>query len=91
MPDYRGIVQCEGYAAYKNVVDAACGEAITLAFCWEHLRRRFFDIAKDGNAPIGSEALERIAKLYVIEQTIRGQSAGERRARAPGEKQTSRA
>ena len=38
-----------------------CGEAITLAFCWAHLRRKFFDIAKDGNAPIASEALERIA------------------------------
>ena len=77
---YRGIVQCDGYAAYKTVADAACGEGITLAFCWAHLRRRFFDIAKDGPTPIASEALERIAKLYVIEKTIRGQSAGERRA-----------
>jgi transposase len=77
---YRGVVQCDGYAAYKNVADAACGEAITLAFCWAHLRRKFFDIAKEGCAPIASEALERIAKLYVIEKTIRGQSADERRA-----------
>jgi len=77
---YRGVVQCDGYAAYKNVADAACSQAITLAFCWAHLRRKFFDIAKDGNAPIASEALERIAKLYVIEKTIRGQDANERRA-----------
>ena len=56
------------------------GEAITLAFCWAHLRRRFFDIAKGGNAPIASEALERIAALYAIEKTIRGASADERRA-----------
>ena len=40
----------------------------------------FFDIAKGGNAPIASEALERIAALYAIEKTIRGKSAGERRA-----------
>jgi transposase len=77
---YRGIVQCDGYAAYKNVAEAACRGAITLAFCWAHLRRKFFDIAKEGNAPIASEALERIAKLYVIEKTIRGQSAGDRRS-----------
>jgi len=77
---YRGVVQCDGYAAYKNVADAACGEAITLAFCWAHLRRKFFDIAKDGCAPIASEALERIAKLYLIEKTIRGQTADARRA-----------
>ena len=54
---YRGIVQCDGYAAYKKIA-AAPGEAITLAFCWAHLRRRFFDIAKSGDAPIASEALE---------------------------------
>jgi transposase len=75
---YRGVVQCDGYAAYKTIADA-CGEAITLAFCWAHLRRKFYDIAKDGNAPIASEALERIAKLYLIEKTIRGQSADGRR------------
>jgi hypothetical protein len=32
-----------------------------------------------GNAPIASEALERIAALYAIETTIRGLSANERR------------
>jgi len=76
---YRGIVQCDGYAAYKKIADADSGETIMLAFCWAHLRRGFFDIAKGGNAPIASEALERIAALYAIEKTIRGKSAGERR------------
>jgi transposase len=66
---YRGIVQCDGYAAYKTIA-AAPSRAITLAFCWTHLRRRFFDIAKGGDAPIASEALERIAALYAIEKTI---------------------
>jgi transposase len=75
---YRGLVQCDGYAAYKTIAKADGGAAITLAFCWAHLRRKFFDIAKDGNAPIAEEALERIARLYVIEKTIRGQSADAR-------------
>ena len=77
---YRGIVQCDGYAAYKAIAHAACDEAITLAFCWAHLRRRFYDIAEGGPAPIASEALARIAALYAIEKTIRGRSADERRA-----------
>lgn len=77
---YRGIVQCDGYAAYKTIADKTPGEAITLAFCWAHLRRHFFDLAKAGNAPIASEALERIAAIYAIEKTIRGSSAEERRA-----------
>jgi len=78
LDQYRGIVQCDGYAAYKAIAAAAPGEAITLAFCWAHLRRKFFDIAKGGNAPIASEALERIAELYAIEKTIRGMTADER-------------
>jgi transposase len=77
---YRGIVQCDGYAAYKAIANATGGEAITLAFCWAHLRRRFFELAQGGPAPIASEALERIAVLYAIEKTIRGRSAEERRA-----------
>ena len=31
-----------------------------------HLRRRVYDIAKGGDAPIASEALERIAALYAM-------------------------
>jgi transposase len=76
---YRGIVQCDGYAAYKTIANTR-DATITLAFCWAHLRRRFFEIAQGGPAPIASEALERIAALYAIEKTIRGRSAGERRA-----------
>ena len=72
-------MQCDRYAAYKTVAGNSCGEAITLAFCWAHLRRQFFDTAKDGHAPVASGALERIAKLYMIEKTIRGQSADARR------------
>lgn len=73
---YRGIVQCDGYAPYKKLPQ----DRITIAFCWSHLRRQFFDIAKGGNAPIATEALTRIAALYEIEARIRGKPAEERRA-----------
>ena len=79
LDSYPGVVQCDGYAAYKTIAAKAPGEAITLAFCRAHLRRGFFDLAKTGNAPIASEALERIAALYAIEKTIRGASATIRR------------
>ena len=78
---YRGIVQCDGYAAYKQVAQRGrAGNAVTLAFCWAHWRRRFYEIAKAGSAPIAEEALRRIAGLYKIEGQIRGNSAVERRA-----------
>jgi transposase len=74
LKDYRGIVQCDGYAPYKKLPK----EHITLAFCWAHVRRHFFEIAKKGDAPIATQALLRIAQLYRIEQKIRGNSAEER-------------
>jgi hypothetical protein len=77
---YSGIVQCDGYAAYKRLADPKReGGAVMLAFCWSHWRRRFYEIAKSGPAPIASEALKRIATLYAIEAKIRGRHAEERR------------
>ena len=75
---YRGILQCDGYAAYKTL--AAAGEGVTLAFCWSHVRREFIDLAKGGTAPIAEEALRRIAALYAIEAEIRGKPPDVRRA-----------
>ena len=78
---FSGVLQVDGYAAYKALTDTRRGGGpLTLAFCWAHLRRRFYDIAKGGNAPIAEEALMRIGKLYEIEADIRGRSAEERRA-----------
>lgn len=51
-----------------------------LAFCWAHVRRRFYELAVAGPAPIASEALKRIAELYKIEDDIRGLTAEARRA-----------
>jgi transposase len=78
---YSGIIQCDGYAVYEQLADPARHDgAVTLAFCWLHWRREFFEIDKGGAAPIAHEALERIAALYAIESRIRGRSAQERRA-----------
>jgi hypothetical protein len=78
---YAGIVQCDGYAAYKQLADPRrTNSPITLAFCWAHLRRHFYDIAKGGAAPIATEALNRIAAPYAIEARIRGCSPELRQA-----------
>jgi transposase len=78
---FSGTLQVDGYVAYDALTDARrAGGPLRLAFCWSHFRRRFYDIAKGGNAPIASEALERIGALYKIEEEIRGRSPDERRA-----------
>ncbi|MGE3917032.1 MAG: IS66 family transposase, partial [Hyphomicrobiaceae bacterium] len=77
---FSGILQVDGYAAYDALSDGdRPGGPATLALCWSHFRRRFYDIAKAGNAPIASEALDHIGTLYAIETDIRGRSAAERR------------
>jgi transposase len=79
---YRGIVQCDGYNAYKQLAGPACdGPPVTLAFCWSHVRRGFYDPAKSPTSPIATEALLRIAALYRIETEIRGKDPVERLAR----------
>jgi transposase len=74
---FKGVLQVDGYAGYRVLAEKG---DVRLAFCWTHVRRRFYELAVAGPAPIASEALERIAALYAIEQDIRGRSAEERRA-----------
>jgi len=79
--DYRGIMQVDGYEGYGQFgkPDRPGGPA-TLAYCWAHVRRYFFDANKGDDAPIAEEALRRIGALYDIERDIKGQSPDERRA-----------
>jgi transposase len=78
---YAGVLQTDGYAAYRQLADPKRpGGPVTLAFCWAHWRRQWFDIARSPPAPIAAEALTRIAELYRIEAEIRGKSADQRRA-----------
>ena len=44
---FSGTLQVDGYAAYDALTDGdRIGGAVTLALCWSHFRRRFYDIAK---------------------------------------------
>ena len=74
---FVGVLQVDGYAGYRVLAER---NAVSLAFCWSHVRRRFYDLAQSGLAPIATEALTRITELYRIEADIRGRPADERRA-----------
>jgi hypothetical protein len=76
---FSGILQVDGYDGYNVLVRPdRRGGPVTLAYCWAHLRRRFYEIAVGGPAPIAQNALERIQKLYKIEEEIRGRPPEER-------------
>ena len=78
---FAGVLQTDAYAAYRSLADPKrTGGPVTLAYCWSHCRREFFDLAKSAPAPIATEALRRIAQFDQIEAEIRGSSADERQA-----------
>jgi hypothetical protein len=77
LKDFSGVLQTDGYGAYRSLV--AKRNDVVLANCWSHCRRKFFDLAKGGSAPIADEILARIAQLYAAEADIRGQSPDARR------------
>jgi transposase len=79
---YRGIVQCDGYNAYKQLAGPARDDPpVKLAFCWSHMRRGFYNPAESGTSPIATEALVRIAALYRIGAEIPGKAPAERLAK----------
>ena len=74
--DFAGILQVDGYGGYTAL--ARRRQQIQLAFCWAHVRRKFFELAD--SSPVATEVLRRIALLYVVENEVRGCSAELRRS-----------
>lgn len=74
---FGGVLQVDGYGGYRKL---ARKNEVSLAFCWSHVRRGFYELAAAGSAPIAAELLERIKGLYAVEADIRGRPADERHA-----------
>ncbi len=72
--DFAGILQVDGYGGYTAL--AKRRQQIVLAFCWAHVRRKFYELAD--NSPVAVEVLQRIAALYKIEGEVRGAPAAQR-------------
>ncbi|MCP3411288.1 IS66 family transposase [Bradyrhizobium sp. CCGB01] len=77
LADFRGILDVDGYAGFEQLADK---EGITLAACWSHSRRKFYDVAEATGSPVATHALRRIGELYAIEARIRGRSPADRLA-----------
>jgi transposase len=74
LANFTGVLQADAYAGF----DKLYGEKIKEAACWAHVRRKFYDIQVALSSPIALEGLERIARLYKIEEEIRGRQPHER-------------
>ena len=72
---FAGNLQVDGYGGYAAL--ARRQQQISLAFCWAHVRRKFYELAD--SSPVATEVLRRIALLYAVEDEVRGSSAEQRR------------
>jgi transposase len=76
LTNFTGVLQADAYAGF----DQLYGEKIKEAACWAHVRRKFYDLHVALSSPVALEALERIGRLYKIEEEIRGRPPPERQA-----------
>ena len=73
---FTGTLQSDGYAAYRAFVNGR-GEAITLAGCWAHVRRKFYE-ASETSPQTSGWLLRQLQHLYRVEAELRAHRAGPR-------------
>jgi hypothetical protein len=77
---FSGVLQVDGYAAYKTLRDARPPGTLILAHCWAHGRRKLREVFDRDASPMAEEGLRRIAELYRIEAAIAGLPPDARRS-----------
>jgi transposase len=77
---YRGILQIDGYAGYNRLAKIDGGnDRVTLAGCWSHVRRRFFELHVNATSRLATHTVEAMTPLWHIEAEVRGQNPDCRR------------
>jgi transposase len=70
---YRGILQVDGYAANNRLARPDRGnDAVTLAGCWSHVRRKFYELRVAGSPELATSTVERMSRLWQVEENARG-------------------
>lgn len=74
---FRGVLQCDGYAAYQAWRKAVPEreQDIELAACWAHARRKLHE-ALESSPRLAGWLIRQIGHLYAVERRLRGQRAG---------------
>lgn len=74
LQDWCGTLMVDDYSGYKALFSNGMREI----GCWAHARRKFFELHAAGGHPVAAEALQRIARLYAIEEQAKVQTADQR-------------
>ena len=76
---FHGMLQVDGYDGFKRLASDRADSSVTLAFCWAHMRRAFYEFHVSTKSPLAAWVLAKVSELYAIEAEIRGHSAEHRR------------
>ena len=77
---FAGLLQCDGYSAYRRLADPRRNRPVTIAACWSHLRRKFYELHVAGLSDTATWTVERMTHLWAIEERVRGHGLEARRA-----------
>jgi transposase len=73
---FAGILQADAYSGFGRLYEPGRKPGPILeAGCWAHARRKLYELAAIGKAPIAAEAVRRIDRLFAVERDIAGLSA----------------
>jgi transposase len=79
LDNYRGILQVDGYTAYNRLARPDRGnDAVTLAGCWAHVRRKFYELHIADSSKLATTTIERMTQLWEIEERVRGKEPNAR-------------
>src|SRR5246127_4330314 len=76
---FGGLLQVDGYAAYNRLTKGAgANEGVTLAACFAHVRRRFYELHVNESSRLATQTITTMAALWKVEEDIRGKDPATR-------------
>ena len=76
---FSGLLQVDGYAAYNRLAKDACANnGVTLAACFAHVRRRFYELHVNESSRLATQTITTMAALWKVEEDIRGKDPATR-------------
>jgi hypothetical protein len=59
---FRGVLQVDGYDGFERLALDRADSSVTLAFCWAHMRRDFYDFWVSTKSPLAAWVLAKAAE-----------------------------
>jgi transposase len=76
---FGGLLQVDGYAAYNRLAKGAgANDGVTLAACFAHVRRRFYELHVNESSRLATQTITTMAALWKVEADIRGKDPATR-------------